>query len=519
MAASFTVPQLPSGLNSSTTSRPLSPTRGVVTLFGYGIGVRVDRGHLVVEDGIGPDRRRARFPRVGHGLRRLTVIGADGAVTLAALRWLADQKAGFVMLDRDGTVLVATGPVGPKDARLRRAQALARGTSLGLQIARGLIEQKLAEQERIARDILHEPSGADAIATQRQSVAIAETLDAIRIAEARAGLAYWACWRALPVSFPKVDLPRVPKHWCTFGTRISPLTHSPRLSVNPPNAMLNYLYALLESEARLAAVAMGLDSGLGVLHADTDARDSLACDLMEPIRPHVDAFVLGWLVRQPLRREWFFEQRNGNCRLMAAFAEQLAKTTPIWAHAVAPVTERVVKALWSIAKAPKAARPATRLTQQHRREANGSFVESMPTAPRPPRVCRSCGASMPSGDTHCAACDGARSRGRMRAAAVKGRVFAQTAEAQTRRTATRRRNAQAEAAWKSSDQPAWLTREIYAHQIQPLLIRFSAGRLATAIDISKPYAADLRAGRRRPHPRHWLALARLVKFHSVPASI
>src|SRR5215469_17531840 len=30
--------------------------------------------------------------------------------------------------------------------------------------------------------------------------------------------------------------------------------------------------------------------GLGVLHRDTPNRDSLACDLMEPVRPLVDAY-------------------------------------------------------------------------------------------------------------------------------------------------------------------------------------------------------------------------------------
>ena len=77
---------------------------------------------LSLEDGIGPDRRYARLPRVGHGLKRLVVIGSDGMVTLAALRWLADQNASFVMLERDGSVLATTGPVRPSDARLRRAQ-------------------------------------------------------------------------------------------------------------------------------------------------------------------------------------------------------------------------------------------------------------------------------------------------------------------------------------------------------------------------------------------------------------
>jgi hypothetical protein len=124
MAASLTVPQLSSRDNSQSPT-PLVPRGGVLTLFGYGINVRLDRGHLVVEDGIGPQRRRARLPRVGHGLRRLIVIGSDGMVSLAAIRWLADQKASFVMLNRNGSVLVATGPTGPRNARLRRAQALA----------------------------------------------------------------------------------------------------------------------------------------------------------------------------------------------------------------------------------------------------------------------------------------------------------------------------------------------------------------------------------------------------------
>ncbi len=80
----------------------ITPRHGVVTLFGYGIRVRVDRGHLILNDGIGADRREARFPRVGHGLRRLVVIGADGMVSLAALRWLADQEADSLKLRRLG---------------------------------------------------------------------------------------------------------------------------------------------------------------------------------------------------------------------------------------------------------------------------------------------------------------------------------------------------------------------------------------------------------------------------------
>src|SRR5487761_257526 len=347
MAATQTVPQDFQYCNLT----PIVPQHGVVTLFGYGIKVYVDRGHLKIQDGIGTVRREARLPRIGHGLRRLVVIGSDGFVSLAALRWLADQDASFVMLDRDGSVLATTGPVRSSDARLRRAQALAHQSGIALQIAKDLLDKKLIAQEQLVREKLQNLGAADRIAEMRRGLSTCTTIDALRIFESLAAKAYWSAWRNVPIAFPSKDLSRVPEHWRVFGTRESPLTASPRLAVNPPNAMLNYLYALLESEARLAIAALGLDPGLGVMHFDSPSRDSLASDLMEPIRPRVDAYVLDWITRGPLRREWFFEQRDGNCRLMRSFAMRLSETAQTWAHAIAPSAELVCKML--CAKTPR----------------------------------------------------------------------------------------------------------------------------------------------------------------------
>ena len=66
--------------------------------------------------------------------------------------------------------------------------------------------------------------------------------------------------------------------------------------------MLNYLYAVLASEMRLAVTALGLDPGLGFSHVDSPARDSLASELMEPMRPLIDAYLLDWITREPLKR-------------------------------------------------------------------------------------------------------------------------------------------------------------------------------------------------------------------------
>src|SRR5438445_11304550 len=134
---------------------------GVLTIHGFSVRVRMQSGHLEVEDGIGTERRKIRLARVGHRLHRLVCVSEDGFVTLSALRWLADQDAAFVMLERNGKVLTVCGPVSPSDARLRRAQSLAHQNGKALEISRELIRVKLEGQERVTRKQLEDTVTAD----------------------------------------------------------------------------------------------------------------------------------------------------------------------------------------------------------------------------------------------------------------------------------------------------------------------------------------------------------------------
>ena len=192
-------------------------TSGVLTLFGFGIKVRMQCGHLEIEDGIGPDRRSIRLARVGHGLKRLVVIGSDGFVSLAALQWLADQDASFIMLERNGKVLVTTGPVLPSEAKLRRAQALAHSSGVALPISQELIARKLSGQEEVARNILLDTGTADSIARYREELPRAADINSVRLIESQAARVYWSACSNLPVNFPKSDLSRIPNHWRSFG--------------------------------------------------------------------------------------------------------------------------------------------------------------------------------------------------------------------------------------------------------------------------------------------------------------
>ncbi len=485
---------------------------GVVVLNGYGIRVQVNAGHLLLHDGIADVRRTMRLPRVNHGLKRLVMIGSDGFVTLEALRWLADLGAAFVMLDRRGKVLAVTGPSAPSDAKLRRAQALALGNGTAIKICKELISQKLAGQELLVRDMLHDSATADAIARFRHELPNAESIDRVRLIEAQAAKIYWQVWADVPIHWPRKDERRVPEHWKHFGSRVSPLTHSPRLAASPPNALLNLLYALLESEARLSAVAMGLDPAIGFLHMDAPNRDSLACDIMEPIRPKCDAFVLNWLHSEPLRPSDFWEDRNGNCRIASSMAIKLCETSDTWRKLIAPIAEYVAQETWSSISRPTSSLArrgiATRLTQRTKRAVQGTDIPSV-KAPKPETVCRGCGAATRGGQ-HCPKCGREVSKEKLVELAKIGRMVAQNPKSRRKHSDSQRRHEAAKRAWRSSPEADWPDEDTYVRQIQPQLAGVTISALASTIGVSEPYAAHVRAGRHRPHPRHWKVLAELV---------
>jgi CRISPR-associated endonuclease Cas1 len=507
MAASHNLPQ-----STHSGKSPISKS-GVLTIHGFGLRVRMQSGHLEIEDGVGPERRKIRLARVGHRLKRLVCTSADGFATFGALKWLADVGASFVMLTPTGRVLFVTGPTASSDARLRRAQSLALNNGIGLDISRALIDAKIAGQQRVTQERLNDPATAGIIATFRDRLAVADTLQTIRTLEAHAAVAYFGAWSKTPVLWPKADLRQIPNHWLTVGSRHSPLSGGPRLAVTPVHAILNYCFALLESESRLALTAMGLDPGLGLgLHTDTPNRDSLALDVLEPVRPQIEDWLLNWISQEPLRRADFFETETGNCRLRSQLCSKLSDTAPTWAKLIAPWAEHVARALWnSTRQSGTGTRVSTPLTQQHRREAKGQPSFPKVETPKPRRLCRSCGKEIQRDNTYCAKCS--------RTVALEnfdaGRKDAQRPEFLAKRAGTMLRHRNKIREWKTSDLPAWLTRDVYVKAIQRALAEVPKSQIRLVLGVSEPYSSAIQEGRRVPHPRHWQALAKLAGVEPV----
>ncbi len=507
MQASSNLPQ------PSTSRKPLFGKTGVLTLTGFGIKARMQRGHLEIEDGVGMNRRKIRLARIGHSLRRLVCLSEDGFVTLSALKWLSEVGASFVMLTSTGKLSLITGPARAADAHLRRAQGLALTNGVALDISRTLIDAKLQGQEQVMRETLNDSASAQIIASYREKLASADSFDDIRKCESQAALIYFGTWRNLPVQWPKADSLRIPDHWRTAGNRQSPLTGGPRLAVTPVHALLNYCFGLLEAETRIAVAAMGLDACLGLgLHADTSHRDSLVFDVLEPVRPQVESWVLRWIRHEHLSRTDFFETSTGNCRLRANLCVRLGETAPTWGKLIAPWAEYVARTLWAEAKSGRSHNPVppTRLTQQRRIEAKGKVWIAAIEQPKADHLCRGCGKAIAVRRSHCSSCSIESATTRMVDVARLGRLTANSPQANRKRAHIARQNATTQHAWVASRQPRWLTDQVYSQKIQPLLASISASVIASSIGVSRCYASNIRKGRFRPHPRHWLALAQLA---------
>ena len=136
---------------------------------------------------------------------------------------------------------------------------------------------------------------------------------------------------------------------------------------------------------------------------------------------------------------------------------------------------------------------------------------NLPTQPppKPLRICRGCGASIIYGKNFCSSCGVVIARNELIESAKRGRIAAQSPEAQARRTETQRRNANAQLAWEKSGHTK-ISDEAYRNEIQPRLARVTIPTLMSALNVCASYAADIRRGRRWPHPRHWESLLKLV---------
>jgi CRISPR-associated endonuclease Cas1 len=492
---------------------PIPVTRsGIAVVDGYGVRIRVERGRLVISDGMGPLRREGRFARATHGIRRLVVLGHTGFISIEALRWLADVGISFIQLDADRRLLAASAGLGTREARLRRAQATSMGQPAGNLIARWLLRLKLEGQARVA-NLMDRHDISNAILAIIPALDRAASPADLMVPEAAAASLYWSGWLTMPVLWARHDGADCPPHWRAFGTRASPLTGNPRLAANPANAILNYLYALGEGEARLACLAVGLDPAIGVLHADQHGRDSLALDLLEAVRPTIDEWFLDLLMTRTFRTRDFIEARQGNCRVLPPLTHELAATIELWRRSLGPLAEALASKLAAAVDRPVAL--PTPLTQGRRSIGRDGVRRRRavvaPVAATPiPRTCVACGGVVRRGRRYCAACRpdievfAASGTAALADARAVGRDPAHGGEVASIRGRKWRERRELQAEWEREHGRA--DPNVFREGILPRLVGLPTRRLVEATGLTRAYCGRIQKGDVVPHARWWNVL-------------
>jgi len=499
----------------------------VLVLDGYGLSATVSRGHLILSDGLGQHRRERRLPRVQRTVRRIVILGHTGHLSLESIRWCADTDIVLTQLDTDGRLLLTAGGAQFDDPRLRRAQAAAATSPVGVEIARALLTAKLQGQASVAESLGASPAAAQ-IRRLAEQLGHSQDLLGLRGVEAQASNTYFAAWAAhANCRFAERHRDRVPEHWEHFSARTSPLKQggsSPRMAADPINALLNYTYTLAEAECRLALQALGLDPGLGVVHTDKKNRDSLALDLLEPLRPVAEQHVLQLLTARFFTADDLYETAQGSCRLLPSLTHLVAQAVADFAVAVAPMAEGIAHALAHSSPGP--VRLRTPLSRSNYIAAQTPGRRSTTRRPQGTTgvlpTCQTCGTQLYDRRRQlCTACwpvtRNAHAQLRTeashaaRAAAIaEGRDPTQTTTARTKRRDSLLAAKAAEAAWATSGATCPVTEQQLHEVVLPALREVSLTDMQRATGLANSSCSRIRRGLMAPHPRHWYALAELA---------
>src|SRR5215831_9971825 len=315
-----------------------NPSRPPLILTGHGIRLRIDHGTLVVRDGYThyPQaiEERRFFPGNRELPSRIIVIDGSGGLSFDVMTWLSEQQIPLIRVDWHGNAVSVIGGSQFTNSERVTAQLKAKQSGQALRIASALIREKLGNAiATLEAAIPASPSRELAIMKHERdarelSTKPPKSISALLGIEGRTAQAYFAAWQSLPLRWKGLGRRAIPDDWHRVGQRQSMITSKKgrnRHASHPVNAMLNYAYAILESQVRMQIVAEGYDPTIGYLHTSTPERQALVLDLMEPQRPLIDRKVLEFVQAHTFHPADFTIRTDGVCRLNPEMARQVVR--------------------------------------------------------------------------------------------------------------------------------------------------------------------------------------------------
>lgn len=186
-------------------------------------------------------------------------------------------------------------------ALVRRRQLEAMESPLGLQLVVDMVGQKLDNQARFLKKLMHARPGKEenfllpiqTIEKAKSDVSSSGGSDletarnSLMGLEGTAGRSYFQCLSGL-----------LPENYQFKG-------RSRRPAKDPFNACLNYCYGILYSLVEKACILSGLDPYVGFLHTDNYNKKSLVFDLIEPFRIYGEQTAIYLFTGKKMKDDYF----------------------------------------------------------------------------------------------------------------------------------------------------------------------------------------------------------------------
>ncbi|KGK98714.1 CRISPR-associated protein Cas1 [Methanococcoides methylutens] len=289
----------------------------MLLLNGHGINMHVDGAKLHIKDGrfsTTEEPQEYVFSPKRMDIDSIVVYGRSGSLSLEAIRWLIKHNVQTTMLDWNGKLLTTMLPSESTNVKTKFAQYHAyEDQDIRVKLAKKFIEAKFSKSEAVL-DYLKQryPEIEYDFSDDKTKLEKAKSIREILGVEGGVAWKYWNEYaKAVPEQYD-------------FKARTDNYRRANGAG-DKVNVMLNYGYALLESECLRAINSVGLDAHVGFLHEMNQSKYSLAYDLQEPFRFIVDLAVMNLIEKGAMDNKDFVRTESFSLRLRPTGARKVTE--------------------------------------------------------------------------------------------------------------------------------------------------------------------------------------------------
>ena len=290
-------------------------------ITGFGTSINVDKRKLIITNKLKETRMEFYPHKINHD--SIIIDGHTGNITFEAMRWLSKHNINLTLLNWNGQLLANMMPEQPKSGKLRINQYQKYlDSQMKFEIALKIVQCKVEHSLNLLEELSRFYSSIDIVSIRKST----EKEDLFLL--------------SIMKNSKKQDISKSIKQLMTYEGRIAVIYHENLTAIfnqlNPEfnftgrknkfssrnynasdeiNALLNYGYAILESEIRKAINGIGLDYSIGFLHEINQSRTPLVYDIQELFRWLIDISVIQLLEEKKIKKSDFIITENYHTRL------------------------------------------------------------------------------------------------------------------------------------------------------------------------------------------------------------